>query len=83
MKPRTLPMQFFTWPFPQTAPIVISKILRVHGSSGYETGNKNLQNKQGTSGGVSVGSPILKLVKEIGSVLTVSLVGVYFHLLFS
>ena len=46
--------------------------------SGHEPGSKNLQNKQGTGGGVPAGAPMLKLVKEIESVLTVSLVGVYF-----
>ena len=49
------------------APIVVSHILRVHGSSGHEPNRKNLQNKQGTRGGVLVGSPMLKLVKEIES----------------
>ena len=78
MKPRTLPMRLFTWSFPQTAPIVVSRILRVHRSSGHEPGSKNLQNKQGTDDGVLVGSLMLKLVKEIESVLTVSLVGVQF-----
>ena len=55
-------------PFPQIAPIVVSRILRVSRSSGYEPGSKNLQNKQGTGGGVLVGSPMLKLVREIESV---------------
>ena len=49
-------------------PIVVSQILRVHGSSGHEPNSKNLQNKQGTGGGVLTSSPMLKLVKEIGSV---------------
>ena len=48
-------------------PIVVSRILRVHGSSGHQPGSKNLQNKQGTGGGVSAGSPMLKLVKKIES----------------
>ena len=38
----------------------------------------NLQNKQGTNGGVSVGSPMLKLVREIESVKNVNLAGLYF-----
>ena len=63
-------------------PIVVSRILRVHGLSGHEPGSMNLKNKQGTDGGVLAGSPMLKLVKEIGSVLTVSLAGVYFHMPF-
>ena len=49
------------------APIVVSHILEVHGSSGHEPNSKNLQNKQGTRGGVLAGSPMLKLVKEIES----------------
>ena len=57
---------------------VVSRILRVHGSSGHEPESKNLQNKQGTGGGVSADSPMLKLVKKIESVLTISLIGVYF-----
>ena len=76
-------MRLFTWSFPQTAPIVISWILRVHRSSGHEPGSKNLQNKQGTDGGMPAGSPMLKLVKEIESVLNVNLAGVYFHIPFS
>ena len=75
-------MRLFTWSFPQTVPIVVSRILRVHGSSRHEPNIKNLQNKQGTDNGVPAGSPMLKLVKEIGSVLTVSSAGVYFHILF-
>ena len=58
----------FYWSFPQTAPIVVSRILRVSRSSGHEPDNKNLQNKQGTDGGVPADSPMLKLVKEIESV---------------
>ena len=71
-------MRLFTWSFPQTMPIVVSQILRVHGSSGHEPGSKNLQNKQGTDDGVPTSSPMLKLVKEIESVLTFSLAAVYF-----
>ena len=44
---------------------VASRILRVSGLSGHEPGSKNLQNKQGTDGSVSFGSPMLKLVKEM------------------
>ena len=73
-----LPMPLFTWLFPHMAPIFVSQILRVHGSSRHKPGSKNLQNKQGTDGGVMVVSPMLKLVKEIESVLTVSLASVYF-----
>ena len=69
--------------FPQTVPIVVSRILRVHGLLGHEPNSKNLQNKQGTGGGVSTDSLMLKLVKEIGSVLIVKSAGVYFHILFS
>ena len=75
-----LPMRLFTWSFPQTAPIVVSRILRVSGSSGHEPDSKNLQNKQGTDGGVPAGSPMFKLVREIESVQNVSLAGVYFHI---
>ena len=76
-------MQLFTWSFPLTAPIVVSRILRVHESSRHEPNSKNLQNKQGTDGGVSGGSPMLKLIKEMGSVLPVNSTGVYFHMHFS
>ena len=63
---------------------VISRIFRVHGSLGHEPGNKNMQNKQGIDGGVLVGASMLKLVKEIESVLTISFAGVYFsHIPFS
>ena len=58
--------------------IVVSQILRVHGSSGHESDSKNLQNKQGIGGGVSADSLMLKLVKEIESVLTVNLTDLYF-----
>ena len=61
-------MRLFTWSFPQTAPIVVSRILKVFGSSEHKPGSKNFQNKQGTGGGVSVGSPMLKLVREIESI---------------
>ena len=61
--------------------IVVSRILRVHRSSGHEPNSKNLQNKQRTGGGVLVGSPMLKLVKEIRSVLPVnSQVYIFTHL---
>ena len=76
-------MRLFTWSFPQTAPIVVSSILRVSRSSRHEPNNKNLQNKQGTGSGVPAGSLMLKLVKEIESVQNVSLVGVYFRISFS
>ena len=55
---------------------VVSRILRVHRSSGYEPNSKNLQNKQGTDGGVPAGSSMLKLIKEIESILTVNSTGV-------
>ena len=42
----------------------------------------NLQNKQGTGGGVPADSPMLKLVKEIKSVLTVSLTYLFFSHIF-
>ena len=58
---------------------MIFRILRVFRSLGHELGNKNLQNKQGIDGGVSVGSPMLKLVFEIERLQKVSLVGMYFH----
>ena len=61
---------------------VVSRILRVHESLGHEPGNKNLQNKQGTGGGVPAGSLMLKLVKEIESILTINLADVYFTYLF-
>ena len=63
--------------------IVISRILKVHGLSGHEPNNKNLQNKQGTDGGVLAGSLTLKLVKEIENVLPINSAGVYFHIHFS
>ena len=47
--------------------VVVSQILKVHGSSGHEPNSKNLQNKQRIGGGVPPGSPMLKLVKEIRS----------------
>ena len=56
---------------------VVSQILRVTRSSGHLPGNKDLQNKQGTGDGVPVGSPMLKLDREIESV-NVSLSVVYF-----
>ena len=39
--------------------------------------------KQRTSDGVPAGSPMLKLVKEIGNVLTINSVNVNFHIHFS
>ena len=62
---------------------VISRILGAHGSSGYKPNSKNLQNKQGTGGGVLAGSSMLKLVKEMGSVFPINSTGVYFHIPFS
>ena len=47
---------------------VVSRILRVHGLSGHEPDSKNMQNKLSTDGGVPVGSPMLKLDKEMESV---------------
>ena len=70
-------MRFFAWLFPQTEPIVVSRILRVFGSSGHQLGIKDMQNKQGTNGGVSASSPMLKLDREIESA-NVSLAVVYF-----
>ena len=52
--------------------IVVSRILKVHGLSGHEPNSKNLQNKQGIGGGVPTDSPMLKLVKEVESVLPVN-----------
>ena len=46
--------------------LVVSGILRVIGSSGHQPSSKDLQNKQGTSGGVSAASPMLKSYREIG-----------------
>ena len=46
--------------------LVVSGILRVTGSSGHQPSNKDLQNKQGTDGGVSAASPMLKSDREIG-----------------
>ena len=46
---------------------VVSQILRVFGSSGHESDNKILQNKQGTDGGVPTSSPMLKLEREMES----------------
>ena len=48
--------------------IVVSWILKVHGSSGHHLGSKNLQNKQRTDDGVTAGSPMLKFVRKIESV---------------
>ena len=73
-------MRLFTWSFPQTVPIVVSRILRVSGSSEYELGIKNLQKKQESGGGVPAGSPMLKLVKEIEGIQNVSLTSLYFHI---
>ena len=60
-------MQLFTRSVPQTASIVVSQILRVSGSSRHKPSSKILQNKQGTDGGVPVGSPMLKLERGIKS----------------
>ena len=57
---------------------VVSRILRVFESLGHEPESKNLQNKQGSGGGVSAGSSMLKLVFEIERLQKVSLAGVYF-----
>ena len=62
---------------------VVSRILRIHGLLRYELNSKNLQNKQGTGGGVLIDSPMLKLVKEMRSVLPVNSTGVYFPIPFS
>ena len=72
-------MQLFTRSFPQMAPIMVSRILRISRSSGHEPNSKNMKNKQGNHGGVPAGSPMLKLVGEIESIKNVSLAGVYFH----
>ena len=60
---------------------VVYGILEVFGSLGHKPGSKDLQNKQGTGGGVPVGSPMLKLNKEIESV-NVCFSVVYFHIPF-
>ena len=62
---------------------VVSRILIVHGSSGHEPNSKNLQNKQGTGNGVPTGPSMLKIVKDIGRVLTINSTGVSFHMPFS
>ena len=60
--------------------LVVSWILTISRSLlGHEPKSKNLQNKQGTDGGVPTSSPMLKLVREIESVKNVSLAGIYFH----
>ena len=46
--------------------LVVSGILRVTRSSGHQPSSKDLQNKQGTGGGVSAASPMLKSDREIG-----------------
>ena len=63
------------------APIILSYILGVFESSRHYPGSKDLQNQQGTRGGVQVGPPMLKLDREIESV-NVSLSVVYFHIPF-
>ena len=63
--------------------IVVSRILRVHGSSEHEPNSKNLQNNQGTDGSEPAGSPMLKSVKEMGSVLSINSAEVLFHIPFS
>ena len=60
---------------------IVSRILGVSGLSGYEPGSKDLKKKQGTSGGVPTGSPMLKLNREIESV-NVCFSVVYFHIPF-
>ena len=75
-------MRLFSWSFPQTASIVVSRILRISGSLRHELNSKNLQNKQSIDGGVSAGSPMLNIVGEIESVKNVGLVGRYFHISF-
>ena len=55
------PLRFHARRFPQTAPIVVSRIFRVTGSSKHKPACNDLQNKQENSGGVSVVSPMLKL----------------------
>ena len=49
-------------------PIVVSRILRVSGSSGHEPSSKILQNKQGTGSGVPAGSLMLKSGRETESI---------------
>ena len=61
---------------------VVSRILRVHGSSRHKPNSKNLQNKQGTRGGVPAGSLMLKLVKEVESVLSVKSLAYIFTYIF-
>ena len=61
---------------------MVSRILRAFGSSGYEPGSKNLQNKQGIDCGVSAGSPMLKLVREIENVKMSVLQAYIFHIPF-
>ena len=60
---------------------VVYGILEVSESLGHKPGSKDLQNKQGTGGGVPVGSLMLKLNKEIESV-NVFFSVVYFHIPF-
>ena len=45
--------------------LVVSRILRATRSSWHQPSSKDLQNKQGTGGGVSVASPMLKSNREI------------------
>ena len=42
----------------------------------------NLQNKQGTGIGVPIGSPMIKLVREIESIKNLNLTDIYFHIPF-
>ena len=63
---RASSIRFFAWSFPQTAPIVVFGILRVIESSGNQPSSKDLQNKDGTGGGVLAASLMLMLDREIG-----------------
>ena len=58
----TFPNDSHEYPNKQPSIVVVSQILGVHRSPGHEPNNKNLQNKQGTDGGVPTGSSMLKLV---------------------
>ena len=58
---RISPLRFPARLFPQTAPIVVSRIFRVTGSLKHKPACNDLQNKQENGGGVSAVSPMLKL----------------------